>query len=423
MSSGVGHRVDTKRPGPDALARRRLRILVSSGIFPNRVLTNRGIYNLKAATALARYCDVRVVAPVAYFPSMVRAPRYAWCAQVPRRDDIGGFSVEYPRYFVTPKVGRSLHGVMLYLSVRSFYREFMRRFSPDVVLGYFAYPYGFANVLWGRAAGVPVVTFCRGSDIHSIAQKRSQARLIAWALRRSAKVFAVSQSLKADVVALGVDPDHVVVIPNGIELERFTRVGRAAARARVGLPTEGRVVVCVSRLSHEKGVDVLIDAVARLQTRDVRVIVVGDGPEETSLVDRAQAAGVADRVVFAGSRPHDEVPLWISAADVAVLSSRKEGYPNAVVEYLACGRPVVATRVGGVPEILTSRELGTMVEPENAIALAAGIDEALARTWDEEAIARAGRARDWDAVAREMLAEFERIVDPSRPPSRAGMST
>jgi glycosyltransferase involved in cell wall biosynthesis len=158
---------------------------------------------------------------------------------------------------------------------------------------------------------------------------------------------------------------------------------------------------------------VLVDAVAQLQTRDVRVVIVGDGPDETALVARAQSARVSDRVVFAGSRPHDEVPLWIAAGDVAVLSSRKEGYPNAVVEYLACGRPVVATRVGGVPEILTSRDLGTMVDPENPRALAEGIDAALARSWDEEAIARAGRARDWDTVAREMLAEFERIVDRS----------
>jgi glycosyltransferase involved in cell wall biosynthesis len=71
----------------------------------------------------------------------------------------------------------------------------------------------------------------------------------------------------------------------------------------------------------------------------------------------------------------------------------------------------VATRVGGVPEILTSRELGTMVAPEDPRALASALDEALTRSWDEEAIARAGRARDWDAVAREMLAEFERIVE------------
>jgi glycosyltransferase involved in cell wall biosynthesis len=255
-----------------------------------------------------------------------------------------------------------------------------------------------------------VVTFCRGSDIHSIAQRPAHARLIAGALRASAKVFAVSAALKADVVALGVDPNHVVVIPNGIEADRFVSVDRARARAHVGLPLGAPTVVCVSRLSREKGVDVLVEAAAAMTTAGVRVVVVGDGPEEGALKAQARRAGVEDRVVFAGARPHSEVPLWIAAADVAVLSSRKEGHPNALVEYLACGRPAVATRVGGVPEVLSSPALGTLVEPENARALAAALDDALARRWDEEAIARAGRARDWDAVARDMLREFEGIV-------------
>ncbi len=422
MAPEAGHRVETPSSAPGANARRRLRVLVSSGIFPNRVLVNRGIYNLKAATALARYCDVRVVAPVPYFPSFLRARGYEWYAEVPRRDDIKGFAVEYPRYFVTPKVGRGLHGFFLYWSVRPVYREILRQFAPDVILGYFAFPYGFANVLLGRAAGVPVVTFCRGSDIHSIARKRSQARLIAWALRRSAKVFAVSESLKRDIVALGVEPAHVVVIPNGIEPERFARLARETARARVGLPASGRVLVCVSRLSHEKGVDVLVDAAALLETSEARVVIVGDGPEEAALKARVQRAGLDVRVVFVGARPHAEIPLWIAAADVTVLSSRKEGHPNALVEYLACGRPAVATRVGGVPEILTSHDLGTMVEPENAPALAAALDDALARTWNEEAIARAGCARDWDAVAREIVRELEAVV-AARGARAAGAST
>ncbi len=418
MVPEVGQRVDTTSSAPAATAGRRLRVLVSSGIFPNRVLVNRGIYNLKAATALARYCDIRVVAPIPYFPSFIEAPGYDWYRAVPRRDRIAAFDVEFPRYLVTPKVGRSLHGFLLYMSLRGWYRKILQAFAPDVILGYFAYPYGFANVLWGRAARIPVVTFCRGSDIHSIAQKRSQARLIAWALRRSAKVFAVSESLKSDIVRLGVDPSHVVVIPNGIELARFATRSRTSARELVGLPADGRYVVCVSRLSHEKGVDVLMDAAAHMTT-GARVVIIGDGPEEVALKARAQQLGVSERIVFAGARPHDEVPVWISAADVTVLSSRKEGYPNALVEYLACGRPAVASRVGGVPEILTSRELGIMVEPENPKALASALDEALARSWNEDVLAAAGRARDWDAVARDMLREFDGIV-PVRAERSAG---
>jgi glycosyltransferase involved in cell wall biosynthesis len=399
---------------------RRLRVLVSSGIFPNRVLVNRGIYNLKAVTALTATCDVRVVAPVPYFPSFLRARGYEWYAQVPRRDRVGSFEVDYPRYFVTPKVGRGWHGRLLYASVRRYYQRVVREFKPDLILGYFAYPYGFANVLLGRDAGIPVFTFCRGSDIHSIAQHPSQARAIARALQQSCKVFAVSEALKSDIVRLGVDASHIAVIPNGIEPERFPLRSRTEARALTGLASDGRCIVCVSRLSHEKGIDVLVDAAALMNTRAARIIIVGDGPDEQALKARAQRLGVADRVSFVGARPHDDVPAWISSADVCVLSSRKEGYPNALVEYLACARPAVATRVGGVPEILTSEALGIMVPPENPAVLAQALDRALAHTWNESAIAQAGRARNWEAVAADMQREFEHALSSAPAGARSG---
>jgi len=372
---------------------RRIRVLISTGIFPNRILVNRGIYNLKAASALAKSCDVRVVAPVPYAPPFVKRGRYAWCARVPARDDVAGFSVAYPRYVVTPKVGRSLHGLTLYASVARFYERIAREFAPDVILGYFAYPYGFANVLLGRRLGVPAVVFCRGSDIHSIAQNRLQGRLISWALRRAHRVFSVSEALKDDVVGLGVPADHVVVIPNGIEVERHRNLDKRVARARLGLATEGGLVVCVSRLGREKGIDVLVEAAAAMRTAGARVMVVGDGPETTALSGQIARLGVGDRVFLAGARPHDEVPLWMAAADVTVLSSRKEGHPNAAVESLACGRPVVATRVGGVPEILTSDALGLLVPPEDPPVLAAALDRALAQTWDAATIEAAGKAQ------------------------------
>jgi glycosyltransferase involved in cell wall biosynthesis len=398
---------------------RRIRVLISTGIFPNRILINRGIYNLKAAAALAKSCDVRVVAPVPYAPSFVKRGRYAWCAGVPARDEVAGFSVAYPRYVVTPKVGRSLHGFMLYASVVRFYERVAREFSPDLILGYFAYPYGFANVLLGRRLGVPAVVFCRGSDIHSIAQNRLQGRLISWALRRARRVFSVSDALKEDVVGLGVPADHVAVIRNGIEVERHRNLDKRAARGRLGLAPDGGLVVCVSRLGREKGIDVLVAAAAEMRTAGARVMIVGDGPEMTALSGQIARLGVGERVFLAGARPHDEVPVWMAAADVTALPSRKEGHPNAAVESLACGRPVVATRVGGVPEIVTSADLGLMVPPEDPPALAAALDQSLATTWDTATIEAAGKSRSWDTVAYEMLSEFETILGGSGPTASA----
>ena len=269
--------------------------------------------------------------------------------------------------------------------------------------------------LMGKVFGIPVVTYCRGSDIHSIAQNRLQGRLIAWSLRLADRVFSVSGALKRDVVALGVDPDHVSVIFNGIEPDRFTPMSIEEARGRLSLDAGVRLAVCVSRLSAEKGIDVLVEAAARVKTPDFRLVLVGDGPMRAQLEDQAQSLGIEDRVVFAGDQPHDDVPVWVAAGDVFVLGSRKEGYPNAVVESLACGRPVVATRVGGVPEIITSDALGLVVDPEDPEALAAALDEALGRVWDSAAIEAAGKARDWDSVARDVLCEFDSLLKRPSP--------
>lgn len=402
---------------------RQLRILISTGIFPNRERGNRGIYNLKQAEALRRYCEVRVIAPVPYFPRFLPSSTYASYARIPRADRIGIFEVAYPRYFVTPRVLRSLHGFFLYLSVWRHYRRAIAEFRPDVILGFFAYPYGFANALLGATFGVPVVVSCRGSDINWIARSRIRGRLIAWSLRRCVRVFAVSGAMRDSIAALGVPADHVAVVPNGIEPERFPRDDPGPARERLGLEADRRWIVAVGRLSYEKGPDVLVRAFARLRDEDTRLALVGDGPMEEALRALADEMGVADRVHFAGDRPHDEVFAWITAADVFALPSRTEGWPNALVEALACGRPAVAARVGGVPEILTDESLGLMVEPEDPAALAAALEDALGRSWDRDHIAARGRARDWDAVARDMLDEFAGVLDVAAAAAPAGPGT
>ena len=163
---------------------------------------------------------------------------------------------------------------------------------------------------------------------------------------------------------------------------------------------DARILVCVSRLSHEKGIDVLVDAMAKVDDPSVRLYVIGDGVERGALSARARSAGIEDRIHFARILPHDEIPRWLAAADVAVLPSRTEGMPNAVLEALACGRPVVATAVGGTRELIESPALGILVPPGDADALAQALHAALNDTWNEKVIAASVAERTWDAVGK-----------------------
>jgi glycosyltransferase involved in cell wall biosynthesis len=222
--------------------------------------------------------------------------------------------------------------------------------------------------------------------------------MIVSSLRACRRVFVMSEEMRTRVLNWGLDPARVDVVSNGVDASRFRPADRAQARAELRIAPDARVVVCVSRLSHEKGIDVLIDAMAQIDDPSVRLYLIGDGAERSALAARAVSARVSGRVVFPLTRPHDEIPRWLAAADVAVLPSHAEGMPNAVLEALSCGRPMVATAVGGTRELVHDAALGTLVPPGDAGSLATALRAALARTWDEQAIAASVAERTWDAV-------------------------
>lgn len=384
-----------------------MRVLVSTGILPNRADPTRGVYVFAQVTSLARGNDVRAIAPVPYIPGFLRGRGYKRYEGIPRHDTIDGLEISYPRYVVVPKIMRFLHGLFLYLCVLPAFRREIRARRPDVLLGFFAYPYGVATVLLAKTFGLPVIVSCRGSDINILARPFLRRRVISWALRACDRVIAVSEALAHEIERLHVPRSRLRVVPNGIDTTRFCVRDRAASRSTLGLDPDKRFVVCVSRLSHEKGIDVLLDAIGR--TQDTTLLLVGDGAARANLEARSATLDIEDRVRFLGRRPHEEVPVWLGAADISVLASRSEGHPNAVIEALACGRAVVATDVGGVREILTTPALGVVVPSEDPAALADGIVRALDTTWDEDVLV-ASVTRHWGDVARDL----EKVIEEAR---------
>jgi len=388
-----------------------MRVLICTGIFPNRSDLNRGVYIFQQAKALARYGQVRAIAPVPYFPAFLKLKGYTPYSNIPAIDTISDISISYPRYFLIPKIGRSLYGWFVFVSIFFTYRRIVKEFRPDLILGFHAYPYGFANVLLARLFKIPVFVGCRGSDINYFAKTLLRRNIIRWTLKKANKVLSVSQSLKNRIMELGVADEQVAVIGNGINDRLFYPQDKQAARRSVGLEGDHPVCVCVARLSHEKGVDVLIQAMAQVQHPQVKLVLVGSGADDASLKSLAGRLNLDDKIMFAGERPNQEVPAWLNAADLMILPSRNEGYPNVVAETLACGVPVVASSVGGVPEIITSDELGLLVEPDNPDRLAEAIDQALSMHWNPKNIANS-LSRSWDQVARDILSEAADYVPP-----------
>jgi glycosyltransferase involved in cell wall biosynthesis len=187
----------------------------------------------------------------------------------------------------------------------------------------------------------------------------------------------------------------------------------------LGLPARGGLIVYVGRLEATKGVLDLIDAFSQLaRTRDdVTLALVGSGSADDAC--SAAKARLGARLVLPGARPLEEVPLWMAASDCVTLPSWAEGTPNVILEALACGRRVVATAVGGIPDLVTGAALGELVPPRDPDALARALGRAADTVYDPIAVAALGARGGWDESAVRLLSVLEQAREAGQERRRA----
>jgi glycosyltransferase involved in cell wall biosynthesis len=237
-------------------------------------------------------------------------------------------------------------------------------------------------------------------------------RLCDWALRRAARVIAVAHSLAARAREGGVPECRIETIANGVDGARFRLIDRMAARRRLGLPEDGRLLVSVGHISPRKGFHRVIRSLPRLVETcpDARLAIVGGrGAEQDNSAELhalARDLGMADRVLFVGAQAPDGVALWLAAADAFVLASDFEGCPNVILEAMACGRPAVATKVGDIERMAPPFAGILLDDPEDAAALADSMAAALTRDWDAQRIRDHVATQSWDDVAQRVAAQW-----------------
>lgn len=385
-----------------------MNILTFTSLFPNAARPDFGIfvYQRTAALSRSRGDAMQVVAPVPYFPSWAPIKRWHIWSQVPERETVDRLSVFHPRYPLLPGI-MPLHGLLMFWGCLRLARRLHDQFKFDCIDAHYIFPDAFAAVLLGRILKIPVFVTARGTDINVFPRFRSIRPLIRWTLTNAAGIVAVSMALKEAMIRIGIDADKIKVIANGVDPNRFYPIDRDAARSELDIQGESQVIVSVGALVPAKSQALLISAVAELKEnrKGVLLYLIGDGPMRSALSEQIERLQLKDNVFIMGNRRNENLRLWFSAADISCLCSLREGMPNVVLESLACGTPVVATRVGGVPEVLASPELGVLVEP-SVEDLCAGLTEALKKPWDRGRIAEHGRSRSWETVAAEVKEYF-----------------
>lgn len=379
-----------------------MKVLVFTSLYPNNIWPHHGVFIKERMTAFAKHSgnEVKVVAPVPYYPPIRLGSRWPF-SQVARHEVRDGLDVYHPRYLMTPKVGMVSYGILMYLSALKTIAKLRKTFDFDAIDSHFVYPDGFAGVLLGRHFRKPVVVSARGSDINQYKKLPLIRRLLWFTLCNADRVIAVSHSLKESMVDLDIPEDKIAVIPNGVDLSKFKPLPREKAKRTLGLPDE-RIILSVGSLNQNKGFDLLIKAMRiladHLRMERTILVVIGDGPSRKLLIHLVTSLKLDDRVRLVGSVSHDALCLWYSAADVFCLASGREGLPNVILESLACGTPVVATAVGGIPEIITSDTFGFLTQRDE-LSLAETVARALNRSWDREKLVRHVQERTWDRVA------------------------
>ncbi|MGZ3255017.1 MAG: glycosyltransferase family 4 protein, partial [Burkholderiaceae bacterium] len=387
-----------------------MRLLTFSTLFPNAERPNHGIFvetRLRYLISSGKV-ESRVVAPVPWFPSQhARFGHYASFAKVPKEEIRYGIKVDHPRYFLPPKIGMNLAPFLLARAVRpTIQRIIDEGYDFDLIDAHYFYPDGVAAILLGRHFNKPVVITSRGTDINLIPQYTVPRKLILWAAKQAKGMITVCNALKTEMVQLGVDPDRITPLRNGVDLQRFQPVDREAVRKTLGMAQF--TLLSVGLLEARKGHDVIIQALPRLQ--DVKLLIAGSGPDRRKLEELAQQLGVADRVTFLGPVPQAELRNYYGGADALVLASSREGWANVLLESMACGTPVVASNVWGTPEVVASPDAGVLMRERTPEALAEAVQALRAHYPDHVATRRYAEKFSWDDTTQGQIDLFEKII-------------
>lgn len=397
-----------------------MRVLTLSSLFPGRAQPRHGLFVLERMRDFRDRtgAEVTVVSPVPLCPRLPERflpSRWRPFAQAPAEEEVAGFRVLRPRYPMLPRIGDWLQGLGYYVGVRPTVRRLVRRERVDLLDVHYAYPDGFAGALLAHRLRLPWVLTVRGTDVNLLPELGRLRGQIRFALSRADRVVAVARALADLAVEAGADPRRVVVLPNGVDIERFRPVDRAEARRRLDLDAERPVLVTVGFLVPRKGHALLFEALARFPAASrPLLLVVGDGPEEGRLKERARSLGLENDTRFLGPRDPHELPDLYAAADASVLASSREGWPNVVLESLACGTPVVATAVHGTPEILSEPGLGVLVRERSPQALHAALVEALGARFDRARIRRFAEKMSWAGTSLGLRSLFLEVLEERR---------
>lgn len=398
------------------------RLLVYSSLFPSPNDPTAGVFIRERMFRVGKNLPIVVVSPKAWSPfdGLIRLRKPRFRPTAPYFEEQQGVAVYSPRFFSLPGVLKHWDSTFMAIGSYLTMRRLKREFGFDLIDAHFGYPDGHAASLLARWFGLPLTITLRGSE-KTYAETTAFRKRIVAGLNQAAKVIGVSDSLRQLAVRLGIPAAKTLAIGNAVDCQRFHPVDRHEARNRFGLDEADPVLVSVGWLIERKGFHRVIEVLPDLvrQYPRLRYLIVGGATGadnmEAQLRQQVTDLGLEEHVRFLGSMQPDDLKWPLSAADLFVLATRREGWANVFLEAMACGLPVVTTDVDGNPEVVCKPELGSIVPFGDASALAQALREGLSHDWDRRAIRAYAEENSWD----NRIARLTRVFKEIRPSWRS----
>ncbi len=394
-----------------------MKVLILSHQYPHASNSTIGCFVHEQVKALRERCEVIVVSPTPVTSPIMRRLKAHWpyYAEKAKKTEVEGVEVYHPRYMHLPtKWGFTIDGFSMRAALKDLFDQLKKTFSFDLIHAHTLCPDGFAATRLGLEMDVPVVCTIHGSDINIYPHwTRFNEVATQHTIKNTDALITVSEKLKEKTLTFESPRHEIRIIPNGVDLQQFVPQDKHLSRSELDLPQDRPIIVYASRIEEAKGLSFLLTAQKTLVARgsDSLLVLVGDGQYRETLIKKITELELGSNVLLAGRKPHAEVAKWINASDLVVLPSLSEGSPLVVYEALACGRPVVASQVGGIPEIIPHEDYGLLVPPGDAEALTEALIHGLEKEWNVRQIREYGAKYSWTNVAGQLTSLYKELLN------------
>lgn len=405
----------------DALSRDPMRVLLLTESFPTRAHPGRGIFLAEQARALSHSHVVDVLFPQPFFPGVPSR----WLEPRARQVDVAGDRMTLdgpkplrPRYFYLPRMRRVRARALGSLAARELAGAKPRY---DLIHAHWLSPPGLAAVRAARMAGIPAVVTAHAGDVYRDLENPRFRRLAEEVVRLASVVIAVAEYFRDPLLGLGLDPERLEIIPNGVDTSIFHPMDQAEARRSLGLPLAGPLYLYIGNLVPAKGVTDLVEAFFSHAPAEAHLVLAGTGPLAEVLRIRAQRS--RGRMVVRGLQAHAAVARYLAAADAFLLPSYGEGNPVTVLESLCVGRPVIGSSIPALQSLIQDGRNGFLVAPGDRARLGQAMCQLPETSWDFARIAQSAENRfGWPVIVRAIGAAYEKACAHDgklRPPARS----